>query len=303
MNKTKFTVGAMLIAASMMTGVVAQAAESIQYFGIVSKQTPHLKLTEAWVSEMKKTTKVEWYPGQTCAGAPAANKFTGPKIIEFGNGPTWQGMQDGNNLCNISLDNNTRVISTVSAYYEICSKGNSDIKSVADIIAKKNLKIGHSARSALEFWATDFNKQYNVTVKPIIYSTSGAALTALLAGDVDLAFPSTLATASMKESKQILCFATTQPGMPESLTTLAPKVNPILNTLPVVFPVISQNVPAETVTKLQQAVAKTIKEIPPIPFVTIVVPANAAEEQKAKAYVNQIINDLYRLTSTMTVTK
>ena len=303
MKKSNFVVNTILAFAVSVGVSMSHAAEPIKYFGIVSKQTPHLKLTEAWVSEMKKSADVEWFPGQACAGAPAANKYTGPKIIEFGNGPTWQGMQDGNNLCNISLDDSTRVISTVSAYYEVCAKSGSDIKSVADIIAKKNVKLGHSARSALEFWAADFNKQYNVSVKPIIYSASGPALAALLAGDVDVAIPSTLATASLKASGSIVCFATTQPGLPESLATLAPKVNPLLNTLPVVFPVIAQNVPAETVTKFQQAVAKTVKETAPIPFVTVNVPSTPAEEQKVKVYINQIITEVYKLTSTMVVPK
>lgn len=273
----------------------ATAQEAIQYYSLTSATTPHLSVTDSWIQDMRKTLKVDWYPGLSCGGKDTWQKDQRPKMVEFVSGRYWQSLDENNTSCTMDL-NGMRYISMLEYTYEVCVPSNSPFKSIQDIVSAPKATMAYGSGTALHKWATDVNQKYQANIKPVVFKASGAAMLGTLAGDTDFAFVASLVAAKNVESGKVRCFATTQSGQKSSLDRLLPKVDPLLNGHVNLFPLAATGLSNKDLDSARSSVARVSKTAILPPGVSIFVAQNAKDEEKIKSRVEQQINDLYRVT-------
>ena len=274
---------------------VTNSKETINYYALTSPTTPHLFLMESWVNEIKKNENITWYPGLGCGGKTTYEKNSGATLVEFGTGQIWQGLDEGDNLCVMSLDN-LRFISMVEYTYEICVLKDSKIKDITDIINVPALTMSHSSRTALHKWAQSMNKEYKTKIKPIVYPASSQAMMSIFSGDVDMAFVSSIVAAQHKDSGKIRCIGTTQVDKNNSLSIIFPKVNYLLNTQTLLFPFAAKNLTEEQIKNIKNAVNKATTSVSLPDGVKIIVSTDLTSEELIKKKVIEQVSGLHNAT-------
>jgi len=273
----------------------ATAQEAIQYYSLTSATTPHLSVTDSWISDMRKTIKVEWYAGLSCGGKTAYQNDKRPKMVEFVSGRYWQSLDENNTSCTMDL-NGMRYISMLEYTYEVCVPSNSPFKSIQDIVSAPKATMAYGSGTALHKRAAEANRLYGANIRPVVFKASGDAMLATLAGDTDFAFVASLVADQNVKSGKARCFATTLSGKENSLDKLLPKVDPALNRHVNLFPVAAVGIDEKTLEVARKSIVAVSKNNTLPPGVSIFVAQNLKDEDAIKIRVEQQINGLYNIT-------
>lgn len=272
-----------------------QAKEPIRYYGLTGASTPHLFMIEGWIKEIKKEISLDWLSGLSCGGKSAYVADKNPKMVEFVSGRAWQSLMENNTDCLIEMQD-LQYLSLVEYSFDLCVLNDGKIKNIVDLDRNKKYRISVATANATQTWVKELNRLYGFEMKAAVFKASGDAMMALLSGDVELTFVSTLVADHHIKSGKIRCIGTTLSGMPTSLDHNFPKIHALLNTQVQMFPLAAKGLSQDTLSVARKAVV-TVTDNSSLPLGIRVFVARSDEESLAikKRVVDQI-DSLYEVT-------
>lgn len=284
----------LLLALFALTAATVAKAEEFTYYMMTTANSPQIKFTEAMVSKLRETYKIDWKQNVGCAVRNQVNKETKPIFIEFVTGQMWMSLQDGNTNCVIDLDN-IRWLMISDTPYRVCVKSTSNINNFQELVAAKNIKFGYATGTIGKSLIESINKDLGSTWQPVISTNSNSILTALLANDIDASILFSVVADAQIASGNIRCFATTEKDQPNSLSKLSPKTNKKLSEWSLSIPLGVKNVSNEQFNKIAADIKTTLAKAELPKNVTIYSLQNMSENQLKEKVLDATIR-LYEVT-------
>jgi tripartite-type tricarboxylate transporter receptor subunit TctC len=229
------------------TGLAAQ--EKFTYYMMTTSNSPSMKITEPLVNKLREIYEIDWKQNVGCAVKSQVDKETRPIFVELVTGQYWMSLYEKNNNCIIDMSK-IRWIMLVDTTYKVCVKVDSNITDWNDLLKTNDARFAYTTGTVGKPLLESLNKDLNAAFRPVILTNSNAALTALLAKDVDVAFLNVLAADTQISQGNIRCIATTEKDKENSLSTLSPKTNKLLTNFALGYAIGVKNVTDDQFKKI-----------------------------------------------------
>lgn len=244
----------------MLSTSVASAQEKFTYYMMSTSNSPMIKITEPLVTKLRETYEIDWKQNVGCSVKTQVDKETKPIFVELVTGQYWMSLYEGNNNCTIDLTKIRWVMFTDTAY-KLCVKADSPVNNWQDLAATKEAKIAYTTGTVGKPLLESLNKDLGTTYKPVLLTNSNAALTALLAKDIDAALLNVLAADPQLSQGNIKCVATTERDKPTSLRKISPKSNPLLTEFQLGYALGVKNITDEQFNKISSEVKNVLPTV------------------------------------------
>lgn len=211
----------------MLASTELAAQEKFTYYMMTTSNSPSIKITEPLVTKLKEAYEIDWKQNVGCAVKSQVDKETRPIFVELVTGQYWMSLYENNHNCTIDMSK-IRWIMLVDTNYKVCVKADSNIRTWQDLSKATDVRFAYTTGTIGKPLIESLNKDQGSSFRPVLLTNSNAALTALLAKDVDVAFLNVIAADPQLDQSNIRCIATTEKNKETSLAALSPKTNKLL---------------------------------------------------------------------------
>lgn len=278
----------------LLTTSFATAQEKFTYYMMTTSNSPMMRISEPLVTKLRETYDIDWKQNVGCSVKNQVDKETKPIFVELVTGQYWMSLYEGNNNCTINMTNMRWILFTDTAY-KICVKADSTVNSWKDLSEFKEAKVAYTTGTVGKPLIESLNKNLGTTFKPVLLTNSNAALTSLLAKDIDAAFLNVLAADPQLLQGNIKCIATTEKNKNNSLSKISPKSNPLLTEFQLGYALGVKNVTEEQYQKISAEIKNVLPSIK-IPENVSVYSLRDLTERDLQGKVNDATINLYEAT-------
>ena len=188
-----------------------------------------------------------------------------------------------------------RWIMLVDTNYKVCVKADSNIRTWQDLSKATDVRFAYTTGTIGKPLIESLNKDQGSSFRSVLLTNSNAALTALLAKDVDVAFLNVIAADPQLDQGNIRCIATTEKNKESSLAALSPKTNKLLTEFALGYAVGVKNVSDVQFDKITKEL-KTLLPSVTMPNNVKVSNINDLGEKVLRDKVNDATINLYEAT-------
>jgi len=236
------------------------AQEKFTYYMMTTSNSPSIKITEPLITKLKETYDIDWKQNVGCAAKTQVDRDPNPIFVELVTGQYWMSLFENNTNCIIDMSKIKWVLLAETAY-KVCVKNDSPVNNWEQLTKLTDTKFGYTSGTIGKPLIESLGKDNNATFRPVMLTNSNAALTALLAKDIDVAFLNVLAADPQEAQGNIKCVATTEKNNEKSLSKFSPKTNKLMTEWSLTYAVGLKNVNDQQYTKIVNELKNTLPKV------------------------------------------
>lgn len=273
---------------------LSHAKDKFTYYMMTTSNSPSIKITEPLITRLRESYDIDWKQNVGCAAKTSVDKESQPIFVELVTGQYWMSLYEKNTNCIIDMSK-IRWIMVVDTAYKICVKADSTVQSWKDLVEKKDQRFAYTTGTVGKPLIESINRDLSTDFRPVILTNSNAALTALLARDIEVAFLNVLAADPQVSQGNIRCLATTEKNKENSLSQLSLKTNKLLSEFVLGYAIGVKNVTEEQFSNISREMRSLLPSVT-MPGNVTVTSIVSMPEKDLRNKVNDATINLYEAT-------